>query len=117
MPRPYKLIDDLVSRSSQNWSRYMTTRGLTEHIGTSVSHFHLYVAKEDPDNAADYVENTYMNADDIRAISIWVQTNNTSVRIITRNSNPNNEPTHFRQISTTLLTMNTLQAQRKISLG
>ena len=96
MPRPYKLVDDLVSRSSQNWSRYMTTRGLTEHIGTSVSHFHLYVAKEDTDNAADYVENTYMNADDIRAISIWVQMNNSSVRITTRNSNIDNRYTAFQ---------------------
>jgi hypothetical protein len=96
MPMPLKMVDDLVSRSSQSWSRYMTTRGLTEHIGTSISHFYLYVAKEDTDNAADYVENTYMNADDIRAISIWIQTNDSSVRITTRNSNADNRFTAFQ---------------------
>ena len=86
----------MVSRSSQSWSRYMTTRGLTEHIGTSVPQFHLYIAKEDTDNAADYVENTYMDAEDIRTISIWIQTNDSNLRITTRNSNIDNRYTAFQ---------------------
>jgi hypothetical protein len=90
------MIDDLVSRSSQSWSRYITIRGLTEHIGTSVSQFHLYIAKEDTDNAGDYLENTYMSAEDIRTISVWVQTNSSSLSIITRNSNTENEYTAFQ---------------------
>jgi hypothetical protein len=90
------MMDDLVSKSSQSWSRYMTTRGLTEHIGTSESQFHLYIAKEDTDNAADYLENTYMNTDDVRVISVSIQTNDSSLTIITRNSNVDNRYTAFQ---------------------
>jgi hypothetical protein len=90
------MVNDLVSRSSQSWSRYMTLKGLTEHIGTSSSQFHLYIAKEDLDNAADYLENTYMNANDIRAVSVFVQTTETDLIFVVRNSNPNNEPTAFQ---------------------
>jgi hypothetical protein len=86
----------VVSKTSQSWSRYMTIRGLTEHIGTSVSQFPLYIAKEDTDNAADYLENTYMNADDLRTISVWVQTKNGSLRIATRNSNIADRHTAFQ---------------------
>jgi hypothetical protein len=64
------MVIDTVSKTSQSWSRYMTIRGLTEHIGTSVSQFHLYIAKEDTDNAADYLENTYMDAGDVQVIKI-----------------------------------------------
>ena len=96
MPSPSEMIDDLVSKSSQSWSRYMTIRGLTEHIGTDVTHFHLYIAKEDNDNGGDYLENTYMGANDIRVISIWVQTNDDTLTIITRNSNINNRGTAFQ---------------------
>lgn len=71
------MVDDLVSKSSQSWSRYMTLKGLTEHIGTDKSYFHLYIAKEDLDNAADYLENTYMDANDTRAIVVSVQINDT----------------------------------------
>ena len=74
----------------------MTLKGLTEHIGTWSSHFHFYIAKEDLDNAADYLENTYMNASDIRAISVFVQTNDTDLIFTVRNSNPRNEPTAFQ---------------------
>ena len=87
---------DLVSRSSQSWSRYMTLKGLTEHIGTSSTQFHMYIDKEDLDNAADYLENTYMNAGDTRAISVSVQTDDTNLVFTVRNSNPNNEPTSFQ---------------------
>ncbi|MGH9977965.1 MAG: hypothetical protein ACRD8Z_19330 [Nitrososphaeraceae archaeon] len=87
------MVIDTVSKTSQNWSRYMTTRGLTEHIGASVSQFPLYIAKEDTDNAADYAENAYMGADDLRTISILVQTNDSHLRITTRNSNVENRPT------------------------
>jgi hypothetical protein len=74
----------------------MTTRGLTEHIGTDVSQFHLYIANEDADNGTDYVENTYTNAMDIRTIAVWVQTNDSSLRITTRNSNVGNRNTAFQ---------------------
>ena len=74
----------------------MTIRGLTEHIGTDVTHFHLYIAKEDIDNGGDYLENTYMDANDRRIISIWVQTNDVNLTIITRNSNINNRGTIFQ---------------------
>jgi hypothetical protein len=75
----------------------MTLKGLTEHIGTDSTRFHMYNAKEDLDNAADYLENTYMNADDItRAISVYVKTSDTNLIFTVRNSNPNNEPTAFQ---------------------
>ena len=102
MPMPHdkqidnQMVADSVSKSSQSWSRYMTTRGLTEHIGTDVSHFHLYIAKEDNDNAADYLENNYMGARDIRVISVWVQTNDNTLRITVRNSNIDNKSTAFQ---------------------
>ncbi|MGH9982708.1 MAG: hypothetical protein ACRD8W_01980 [Nitrososphaeraceae archaeon] len=69
---------------------------MTEHIGTWSSQFHLYIAKEDLDNAADYVENTYMDASNIRAISVFVQTSDTDLIFTVRNSNPNNESTAFQ---------------------
>jgi hypothetical protein len=90
------MVDDLVSKSSQSWSRYMTIRGLTEHIGTNASKFHLYIAKEDNDNAADYLENIYMGANDLRVISVWVQMNDSNLRITTRNSNTDNRGTTFQ---------------------
>ena len=74
----------------------MTIRGLTEHIGTDPSKFHLYIAKEDNDNGCDYLENTYMNANDIRNLSVWIQINDNSLSIITRNSNINNRGTAFQ---------------------
>jgi hypothetical protein len=66
--------------------RYMTIRGLTEHIGTDPK-FHLYFAKDDNYNGCDCLENTYLNTNDIRDLSAWVQTYDNSHRIITRNSN------------------------------
>lgn len=74
----------------------MTHKGLTEHIGTSSTQFHMYIAKEDLDNSADYLENTYTNTDDIRAISIFVKTTDTDLIFTVRNSNPNNERTAFQ---------------------
>ncbi len=71
----------------------MTLKGLTEHIGTFSSHFHFYIAKEDLDNATDYLENTYLNASDMRTVSVFVQTNDTDLIFTVRNSNPNNNPT------------------------
>lgn len=90
------MVVDTVSKTSQSWSRYMTIRGLTEHIGASVSQFPIYIAKEDTDNAADYVENTYMDADDLRTISVWVRSNDNRLRITTRNSNVENRSTAFQ---------------------
>jgi hypothetical protein len=96
MPRPFEMVNDLVSKSSQSWSRYMTEKGLTEHIGTYSSYFHLYIAKEDLDNAADYLENTYMDANVERVIALWVHTNDSTLTFTVRNSNPNSEPTAFQ---------------------
>lgn len=90
------MATDLVTKSSQSWSRYMTLKGLTEHIGTYSSYFHLYIAKEDLDNATDYVENTYMDASDERGVSVSIQTDEHALWFIVRNSNPNNESTAFQ---------------------
>jgi hypothetical protein len=90
------MVEDLVSKSSQTWFRYMSPKGLTEHIGAPPSMFHLYVVKEDLDNACDYEENTYMDARDRRIISLQVQKTKTNLKITVRNSNQNNSPTAFQ---------------------
>lgn len=88
--------EDLVSKASQSWSRYMTLNGLTEHTGAPPSKFPLYIIKEDLDNACDYEENTYMGTRDRRIISLWVQKIETNLKITVRNSNQNNRPTAFQ---------------------
>jgi hypothetical protein len=90
------MTNDLVSKSSQSWSRYMTLKGLTEHIGAPVSMFHLYIAKEDLDNATEYLENMYSDVRDPQNVTFWVQKSENSLKIIVRNSNPDNKPTSFQ---------------------
>ena len=75
----------------------MTLKGLTEHIGTFSTYFHLYIAKEDLDNGTDYTENNYMNAYDVRIIAVSVQKGDGGLLTFTvRNSNPDNKPTSFQ---------------------
>jgi hypothetical protein len=90
-------IPDLVSKSKQNFSAYMTIKGLVEHIGIDSTRFHLFYIKEMLDNAADYLENNYQNAKDERVITVWVtrEHHNNILRIRVRNSNPANKPTAF----------------------
>jgi hypothetical protein len=90
------MSDDHVSRSSQSWSRYMTRKGLTEHIGTFPVYFHLYIAKEDLDNGTDYIENNYMNAYDVRVIGVSIQKSDGLLTFTVTNSNPDNKPTAFQ---------------------
>jgi hypothetical protein len=90
------MVEDLVSKSSQSWSRYMTLNGLTEHTGAAPSMLHLYIVKENLDNSCDFEENTYMDAKDRRVISLQVQKTESTLKISVRNSNQDNRPTAFQ---------------------
>ena len=89
------MVDDLVVKSSQSWTRYMSLKGLTEHIGTYPSRFHLYIAKEELDNGCDYIENTYTNAEDMRVIYVFIKSDQENLTFTIRNSNPGNRRTTF----------------------
>ena len=74
----------------------MSLKGLTEHIGTYPSRFHLYIAKEELDNGCDYIENTYTNAEDMRVIYVFIKSDQENLTFTIRNSNPGNRRTTFQ---------------------